>query len=683
MKEYSNHLAGESSPYLLQHAHNPVDWYPWGQEAFAKAAAEDKPVLLSIGYAACHWCHVMAHESFESDAIAEFMNRFFICIKVDREERPDIDQIYMQACQLLTGAGGWPLNVFLTPDKKPFTGGTYFPPKPMYGKPSWMEVLTFVQRIFSSGRDKVMQQAEMLSAHMQEMESALFQLPSGDADALFPEDALAKTLGHIMRAADLQHGGFGQAPKFPSTQVLLFLLRGNFFRHEDAVAKHCTLTLDRMREGGMFDQLGGGFCRYSVDAEWQVPHFEKMLYDNALLTALYAEAFQITGDKKYLRVAEEIIGWVQREMRDPSGGYYASLDADSEGEEGKFYTWTESEVDAILGEDAAFAKMLFGIRTGGNWEGVNILHRAVTEAELAVAFGVSEKECGRKIAELREKLFTVREKRVRPGRDEKIILCWNALWVSGLLAAFRASGNKTYLKEAGEALAFLRKTFTDRDAMLLHVHTAGQTRFPAFLDDHAALIRAFADYYLASGEPQFLHDAVDMCREVIAHFASDNGLFYYTHRGQEDVLFRSREVYDQALPSGNALMAGNLLMLSALAGENTWEEMAMRMLRVVQSSALEHPQAFGHWLLSFLLFRYPRAEVAVTGPLAGKWRPAIWHHYYPHILLQCDADGSQQELPLLRGRYVEGESRIYLCRNFVCHNPVMNPDEFFKLLERF
>ncbi len=547
-----NRLVHETSPYLQQHAHNPVDWYPWGPEALAAAVKFDRPIFLSIGYSACHWCHVMEHESFENAAIAELMNEHFINIKVDREERPDLDQIYMSAVTALTGRGGWPMSVFLTPKLEPFYGGTYWPPTSRMGMPGFGDVLTQVYAAWVHRRDDVERGArELTDAVVEAGRSTAEQQP-------LSESLLKKAESTLLRTADHVHGGFGSAPKFPHPMDLRLLLRtAKRFKTPEAL-EVVRLTLDKMSAGGIYDHLGGGFHRYSTDSRWLVPHFEKMLYDNALLATAYLEAFQVTHEPRYAEVVRETLDYVLREMTDPQGGFYSTQDADSEGEEGKFFVWSEEEVVSILGPELSplFA-YCHDVTPHGNWEGANILNRVKTHAQAAKILGTNEDRLAELLAECRRKLFEVREKRVHPGRDEKILVGWNGLMISAMAQAGSVLSEPRFTAAAARAADFVLDRMRGPGGQLLHTCKDGSARLNAYLDDYACLIDALVEVYQANFDAKYLDAALGLAKDLIDRYGDKNaGGFFFTPHDHEPLISRNKDVHDNATPSGNAMAAG-------------------------------------------------------------------------------------------------------------------------------
>ncbi len=681
----ANYLIHESSPYLLQHAYNPVEWYAWGETAFERARAEDKPILVSIGYAACHWCHVMEHESFEDETIAAFMNKYFINIKVDREERTDVDHIYMNACQLLTGAGGWPLNMFLTPALQPFTGGTYFPPKPAYGKASWMDVLVYVHEIFTSGRDKVEEQAQSLADHILKMDAALIQpLQSlGSVEKEFTDKELELCVKGMKNNFDPVNGGFGSAPKFPGSMSLRFLLRANYFRPDEEIENHIQLSLNKMMNGGIYDQAGGGFSRYTVDTKWHVPHFEKMLYDNALLISLYAEAYMIRQDPDWRNLIIQTLAFLEREMMDAGGGFYASYDADSEGVEGKYYTWQKSEIELLFGDKSTFVCRLYDITETGNWEHTNILHRTVSDDQLCVEFKCTQAALSDQIKSVNQRLLEERNKRIKPGLDNKIVLSWNALMISAYVQAYKALRVDHYKTIAENCLQFILTEMKGQngDGTFHHTYQNGQAKHPAFLEDYASCIQACLDVYEITGNSIYLIQAISIQNYLDTYFAGGN-MYYFTHRDQLDIPLRQKEFYDNATPSGNSIMLQNLIRLSALTGERKYEKQAVNMFAEIRQTVVKHGTSFGNWLSAALAILFPFAEVIVTGENAQKIAAEINHIYYPHQAVQFDETG-EREGELFKGRFNFEIDQIYLCKQGTCSLPVNNLQDYLIQLATF
>jgi len=673
-----NRLIHETSPYLKQHAQNPVDWYPWGPEALAAAKAQDRPIFLSIGYSACHWCHVMEHESFENEAIAALMNAHFICIKVDREERPDLDQIYMNAVQLMTRHGGWPMSVFLTPDLKPFYGGTYWPPDSRTGMPGFRDILEKVHEAWIDKRHELNHSAEELTKAVREIAAA-----DGERSDL-NDSLLRRAMQRLISIADRRYGGFGGAPKFPHSMDVRLLLRcWKRFGDADALAIS-RLTLDKMASGGMYDHLGGGFHRYSTDERWLVPHFEKMLYDNALLVPAYLEAFQVTGDPAYARVVRETLDYVLREMTQPAGGFYSTQDADSEGEEGKFFVWTEAEIESLMGPaDARVFNYCYDVSADGNWEGHTILNRPKTDAQAAKALAIDEAELAAVLARGRQKLFDVRSKRIAPGRDDKVLVSWNGMLISAMANAAQVLGEEQYAKAACAAADFMLKTLRTSDGKLLHSYKDGQARFNAYLDDYACLIDGLVDVYQATFEARYLTEALSLAETMIALFHDAQGEgFFYTSSDHEELIARNKEAHDGSTPSGNSMAAWALLRLGRICGRSDLEEIAFSTLEFMSSVLAQSPTAAAQALLALDFQLGPTREIAIvdgTKPEeSADVLKAVHHRFLPNKLIVRKTSALTDDAlpvalrPLLQGKVARGGSAtIYICDHGTCGLPVV------------
>jgi len=677
----ANRLAHETSPYLLQHAHNPVDWYPWGEEAFARARAEGKPVLLSIGYSACHWCHVMERESFENPEIAGLMNDRFVNIKVDSEERPDVDDVYMRAVQLMIGRGGWPLTVFLTPDGRPFHGGTYFPPVDRHGMPAFPRVLDAVSRAFHDKPQDVAKAVSQLVAGVQRSEEAA--VSDVALDPTLPRRAAEGLLGHV----DTVHGGLGGAPKFPHTRAFQLLLRQWQATRRQELLDAVALTCRRMADGGIYDQIGGGFHRYSVDARWLVPHFEKMLYDNAEIPRLFLDLFQVTDDPAHRRVVAETLDYLLREMRHESGGFYSATDADSEGEEGKFFVWTPAEVAALVEpRDADLVCRYWDITDEGNFEGKSIAHVTVTTEQVAKLFGYSPDDAARAIADARRRLFAARSRRVPPALDDKILTSWNALLISTLADAGRILDEPRYVAAAAAAADFLW-TQVRLDGRLLHGWAKGRSRQDAFLDDHAFLAGALLDLYEATGENRHLARARELADALDARFHDDaGGGYFYTAHDAEALIVRTKSGADGAIPSGTAVAAITLLRLHAFTGEEHFRARAEEILRLYQGAAAENPFGYSTWLEALERWAEGAIEVVVVGPPDAPDTNTLWRavatRWIPHRILVRVAPDASDVPAVARDRpAVAGRPTAYVCRNFTCSRPVHTAQELLALLE--
>jgi uncharacterized protein YyaL (SSP411 family) len=675
--ESVNRLAHESSPYLRQHAHNPVDWFPWGPEALERARRLDRPIFLSVGYSACHWCHVMEHESFEDPEVARLLNDHFVSIKVDREERPDLDQIYMTAVQLLTQHGGWPMSVWLTPDLKPFYGGTYFPPADRHGLPGFLRLLLALIDAWENRRGEVIQSAGQITDHLRQ---ATQHLPEGGD---LGRDLIRNVPAALGRAYDSTFGGFGSAPKFPHSMDLRVLLRA-WKRFGDDHALHMVRhTLDRMAMGGIYDHLGGGFHRYSTDARWLVPHFEKMLYDNALLVPVYLEAYQATGEPSYRRVAEETLAYVRREMTGPEGGFYSTQDADSEGVEGRFYVWSAREVEEVLGKALAEGfGYIYDVTPEGNWEGHNILNRAHTDAQDARLLGLSEEELRRRLAEGRQKLFEVRSRRVWPGRDEKVLTAWNGLMIAAFAQAAQVLDEPSYAADASRAADFLLTRMRAPDGRLLRTTSSGSPpKLNGYLEDYAFLTDALVSLYEATFELRWVEAALGLAAVMLDQFwDTQAGGFFFTGRDHEALIARTKDPQDNAVPSGNSMAVTALLRLARLTGRDELRDRAEATLRLFRGLLAGYPMAAGQWLTALDFDLGPVQEFAVVGdPAARDTRRvlrAIRGGFRPNkvvALRPAGAAGAEAErvLPLLAGKAADGAVTTYLCQDFTCQAPLI------------
>lgn len=680
MNHNPNRLVNETSPYLLQHAHNPVDWYPWGNEALNRAREEDKPILVSIGYAACHWCHVMEKESFEDEDTAALMNKYFINIKIDREERPDLDHIYMDAVQAMTGSGGWPLNVFLTPEARPFYGGTYFPPRPAYNRPSWKQVLENIQEAYYKRRHEVNAQAENLTEHL--LQSNAFGLQKEKESDLFSPGNIEEAAAAILKSADKEWGGFGRAPKFPQTGTIRFLLRHYYTTQNEESLAQALLSLDKMIAGGIYDQAGGGFARYSTDTEWLVPHFEKMLYDNALLLDVIAEAYQLTGKERYREVIEETMQFVRRELMTGEEAFLSALDADSEGVEGKFYVWNADEVKELLKEEASVVCAYYDITEKGNWEGVNILRVKKEPEELAGDLKMPVGELLAVISKAKKRLLEARGGRMRPGTDDKTILGWNALMNSACSKVYAATGNDEYKELAVRNMHFLLNVFSTTDRSLMHTWKGGKTKYPAFLDDYAFLIRALIDLQEITGEIGWLEKALQLTVQVKSNFSdTETPFFYYTHQGQEDVIVRKKEVYDGATPSGNAVMAVNLFHLSILADNGGWRQQSMDMVSCLGKAIVRYPTSFACWLSLLQEIAAGTNEIVIAGEGARGMIKELVRQYLPHRVI-ITAETAVKGFPLVDNKPLQGPPQLYLCRDYTCQQPVFSVNGLTALINK-
>jgi uncharacterized protein YyaL (SSP411 family) len=667
-----NRLIHEQSPYLRQHAYNPVDWYPWGEEALARAKAENKPILLSIGYSACHWCHVMERESFEDPETARLMNELFIPIKVDREERPDLDQIYMDAVQAFSGRGGWPLTMFLTPEGGPFFGGTYFPPQDRHGLPGFKRVLTSVAQAYRDRAQDVAQNVEKITQAITAMSGY-----SG-AEAEVPKTVVVEAAAALSRHYDRTYGGLGQAPKFPNTFVFSLFLRALDIAADPALAEMVDRTLTHMAKGGIYDQIGGGFHRYSVDQQWLVPHFEKMLYDNALLARLYLDAARALDRAEFLQTAREIFDYVLREMTGPEGGFYSTQDADSEGEEGKFFIWTPQEVQAAVGPDLApIAQRFFDVSAEGNFEGKNILHRTIDVADAAALFQIKPEEMERRIAEIKRRLFEVRQRRVKPARDEKMLAAWNGLMIGALAEGFMVLADPRLLQAARRAADFVMSTMWD-GRTLKRSYKDGAARFNGYLEDYAAMANALIDLYEASLETKYITQARTLIDAVLERFIDRaNGGFFFTSDDHEQLITRPKPLFDGSTPSGNSEAAIALLRLHAYTGEESYLRQAQRTIELFGGLMMQQPMGFAHMIEAVDFYYRGAVEVVLVGdPQTAEfkqWRERIGLKYLPNrALFALNPAAPQTGLvpEAARGKtQVDGRLTAYVCRNFTCSPP--------------
>ncbi|MGM0578774.1 MAG: thioredoxin domain-containing protein [Myxococcota bacterium] len=678
-----NRLGGETSPYLLQHADNPVDWWPWCDEAIEEARRTDRPILLSVGYSACHWCHVMAHESFEDERIASLMNRWFVNVKVDREERPDLDQIYQTSVQLMReGMGGWPLTVFLTPNLKPFWGGTYFPKEPRYGMPSFPQILQGIADAWEQRRDVAEEQGDTLLKHV-----ARVTRPQERADGLPDEELFARLAEAVHARYDPRWGGFGTRPKFPSASNLSLMLRAWRRSGEEHLRDAALHTCDRMAAGGIYDHLGGGFHRYTVDERWLVPHFEKMLYDNASLLGLYTEAWQVAGHRRHAEVVAETVAYLLREMQAPEGGFYSTQDADSEGEEGRFFVWDLDEVREVLeplGPDRAdLFETVYGVTEAGNFEGRNILHVAMDPSEAARELGIPSAEVVPTLVRGRELLFGRREQRVRPDRDDKILTAWNGMLVGSMARAALAFDRPEWAEAASRAAAFLCDEMVRDDGSCLRSFKDGRARFDGYLDDHAALADGLTRLYEATGEGRWLETALLVAEAMISRFADgDSGRWFFSPPGREDVVVRLHSSWDASTPSGASMAAEALTRLSILTGRSDLHVLAVTTLAAHLPDATRNPAGFGHLLCAADLAMGPASEVVVAGDPAGRRRllaEAVRLYAPRTVLAQLSARGEGPDaladgLVADRTADADGSARAWVCRDYACRTPTTDPD---------
>jgi uncharacterized protein len=692
-KKKTNRLIHEKSPYLLQHAHNPVDWYPWAEEVFEKARREDKPIFLSIGYSTCHWCHVMERESFEDDEVAKVLNRVFVCIKVDREERPDIDNIYMAVCQAMTGSGGWPLTILMSPDKRPFFAGTYFPKNSVHGRMGVIDLAVRVEKLWRTARDDIGKTADSVMESLQ----AMTQVVPGDLPA---EDTLHKAFEQLEQRFDHQHGGFGTAPKFPTPHNLMFLLRYWRRTKKAKALEMVEKTLLAMSMGGVYDHLGFGFHRYSTDRVWLLPHFEKMLYDQALLAMAYLEIYQATGKDTYARVAKEIFTYVLRDMASPEGAFYSAEDADSEGEEGKFYVWTKDEIINVLGaEDGAAFSAAYEIRQEGNFHdeatrkptGLNIPHRAKTLQELSTVLGKDSARLDNRLENMRQQLFNFRRERTPPHKDDKVLTDWNGLMIAALAMGGRILGVNHYTESAQRAAGFVLSRLK-KDGRLLKRYREGEASLPAHLDDYAFLIWGLLELYESTFDSAYLSEALILNQLMIDHFwDKQNGSFYFTADDGEAMLVRPRELYDGAVPSGNSAAALNNLRLARITGNSGLQEVAHNIARAFSRELRESPQAYTLMLCALDFMAGPSLEIVLAGDLqkpdTKQMLERIYSTFVPNKVVLFHDNGEagrriEELAPYTRAQQsLAGKATVYICRNFACQAPVTDPDKIIRLLE--
>jgi uncharacterized protein len=663
----TNRLIHSTSPYLLQHAHNPVDWYEWGAEALEKAKNEDKPILVSIGYSSCHWCHVMERESFEIEEIANVMNEFFVCIKVDREERPDIDQIYMEAVQALGVNGGWPLNVFLTPHQKPFFGGTYFSPQ------AWVQILNNIHNAYINNRKQLEDTAEELSLHLLRSDVDRFKQHSTETDW---RSDIETIFNKLQSRFDLVRGGMDKAPKFIMPSVWQLLLRYYHLTGSGPALEQINLTLNKIAEGGIYDQVGGGFARYSVDAEWFAPHFEKMLYDNAQLLSLYSEAYQVTKDDRYKKIVYETFEWLQREMTHENGGFYSALDADSEGVEGQYYVWTKSELEQILGTDEKIISSYYGVTEEGNWEhGNNILKKSGPDnLFLKELNDLKIPEWQNILRAAKDKLLAQREKRIKPGLDDKIITAWNAMSICGLTDAFKAFGDSRFLDAALKNIWFIENELTF-GGVLYRSYKGKPSATQSFLDDYAYVIQAQLSLYQVTFDELWIRRAAKLMEHVIRNFYDpSDGFFFYTSIEAEKLITRKKEIFDNVIPSSNAIMARNLFHLATLLDKNEWKDIANSMTTSLSSIIISEPNYMSQWGIVATEMNKGLKEVLLTGSGVHKLRKEVQREFYPFILVQ--GSEGKSTLPLFEGKEpVRGKDTIYVCYQKTCQLPVHTLEE--------
>lgn len=667
-----NKLIHATSPYLLQHAHNPVDWHEWGPDALQKAITEDKPILVSIGYSSCHWCHVMERESFEKESIAEVMNEFFICIKVDREERPDIDQVYMDAVHILGVQGGWPLNVFLTPEQKPFFGGTYFTPQ------VWVEVLSNINRAYHANREQIEETAEELRMHLLTSDVSRYKQQPADS-ALIPD--LNEIYNKIQVKFDKKWGGMDKEPKFIMPSIWLFLLRLAHLTRDPDALNHIVFTLKKISMGGIYDQVGGGFSRYSVDRYWFAPHFEKMLYDNAQLLSLYSEAYSITKDESFRNIVYETFGWLQREMSHSGGGFYSALDADSEGVEGKYYIWTKKELQGILGNDEPFVSAYYGIKDEGNWEhGSNIMMRTTDDSQFMPEHSLTPHELDLILRRTKKKLLEVRSKRIPPALDDKIIAGWNAMTICGLTDAYRMFHDPVFLNAAVKNIRFIEKELVN-GGILYRSFKNKRSSTEGFMDDYAFFIQALIRIYQVTFDENYLRRAAEVMRYVIDQFYdTSDGFFFYTSSNSEPLITRKKEIFDNVIPSSNAVMAQNLNQLGLLFDRDDWKKMAASMVDSLSHLVKGEPGFMSHWAIVYAEIKNGLAEIVMTGENIHSLRSELHQNFLPFAIIQGSENHSN--IPLQKDKVaVNGKPTIYVCHNKTCKLPVHTVGEALRQLD--
>ena len=690
MKSGKNRLSDESSPYLLQHAENPIDWFAWNEEAFEKAKREDKPVFLSIGYSTCHWCHVMAHESFEDETVGALMNEVFVSIKVDREERPDIDNIYMSVCQMMTGSGGWPLSIFMTPDKKPFYAGTYFPKENRYGRTGFVNLIKRIDELWKNDRDEIINASNQAASALQQ-----FSTESG-GDKL-SESILIQGYEELRNRFDEEFGGFASAPKFPSPHNLLFLLRYWNLKKEGAALEMVEKTLTEMRKGGIYDHAGFGFHRYSTDKEWLVPHFEKMLYDQAMLAITYTEAYQAAKNVTFKKTALEIFEYVKRDMTSEEGGFYSAEDADSEGVEGKFYVWKTKELKSILNEDEfELTKKYFNLSDDGNYfdeakrikTGDNILHQTKTFLDFSAEMKIPPEDLRGKISKIRKKIFDRRKNRVHPSKDDKILTDWNGMMIAAYAKAARIFNNSDLKHSAEKAADFILKNVIDEKGRLLHRYKSGSAGIPANIDDYAYLIFGLLDLYETGFENKYLNTAIELTEDAIKYFWDDeNGAFFFTASDSEKLLVRSKEFYDGAVPSGNSIMMNNFFLLSRITGKHEFEERAVKISSAASDNISRAPSAFSMALTGLSSLMNQSLEIIITGEdyeSAKEFFSVLDDEYLPNKVVVFVPQSKEKEELLKRAGYlknyqmINGTATAYVCKNYSCELPTNDPAEMMK-----
>ena len=681
--EFTNELIHETSPYLLQHAHNPVDWHAWNSDAFKKAKSENKLILVSIGYSTCHWCHVMERESFEDQSVASLMNELFVNIKVDREERPDVDMIYMEAVQLLTGSGGWPLNCFLLPDGRPFYGGTYFPPDERFGRASWRQVLLNISKAYQTQPNLVIQQAEKLTNSIQGNEERFISKIDPAAQTDRSKNDHSKIFLKLKDQFDKQDGGFGGAPKFPQTKSLDLLLSIYHYTGNQEALAHAEFSLKKMMRGGIYDHLRGGFARYATDSAWLIPHFEKMLYDNALLIRSLSDLFRITKDPEVKRIIHETLEFIHAEMTHPDGGFFSALDADSEGVEGKFYVWKKGEIDKVLGEDSTLFCEIYDVTEEGNWEETNILNLKESVNFYCKLQNLNENEILNFLQSCKDRLLSKRHERIRPQLDDKILVGWNAIMVTALTEAGLATGESNYISQAEFHIGKLKLYFSKEDGGLFHTYKNETATIEGMLDDYACLIEANILLFGATQNEDYLFEAKRLADFSIKNFYDEtDGLFFFTSVLQDDIILRKKELFDNATPSGNAVMCRNLLNLGIVFDIESYSQIALQMLKAIDRSANLYPASFGYWAKNLLLAQYGIEEIVISGLQKQQLISQIHQTYSPgRILMQVGL--KKENWPLLINKENSEETLIYLCKDFNCFKPVSNLEELAELLKNY
>ena len=670
---HTNQLIDESSPYLQQHAHNPVDWYPWGEEALQKAKKEDKPILVSIGYSACHWCHVMEHESFEDDSIAAIMNKYFVCIKVDREERPDVDQIYMDAVQAMGIHGGWPLNVFLTPEQKPFYGGTYFPPE------QWTKILEGVAKTYVDNREKIESSAEQFYQSLSISEIEKYGLKN--TSSTFDSKLLEQMYEQMASSFDRKKGGMNRAPKFPMPSNWRFLLRYHKATNNQKALDQVVRTLDQMAYGGIYDQIMGGFARYSTDADWFAPHFEKMLYDNGQLVSLYSEAYTISNKALYKAIVYQTIDWLEAEMTSPEGGFYAALDADSEGKEGKYYVWTQEELAIILKKDAALIEKYYNTSIHGNWEEEqNILYRNMSDEAFAKKHDLSLFDLQKKVSDVHKQLNEERAKRIRPGLDNKILSGWNGIMICGLVDAYNAFGEERFLKIALKNARFIEANMRNGQALYRNFNQ-GKASISAYLEDYAWMIQAYTTLYQATFDEQWLHKAEALTKYVLDNFFDPSeGMFFYTDQNAERLIARKKKIFDNVIPASNSVMATNLHILGILLDNQKFTTTSAQMLAQIEKLLTQNINYLTNWGILFTYKTTPTAEIIIVGDKYLEYRNTLAKRYIPNKVLM--GSKAESQLSLIKEKSaLGGKTTVYVCYNKTCKLPVNSVEAALKQLK--